>query len=56
LGNVATKEVHDLDDGNANCQIDEIIGAEHDLPFTSLQVAHEGGYDNCAWCLAGSKR
>jgi len=55
-GNTAKKEVHDLDKEHANCQIDEIIRAGHDRPFTTLIAAHAAGYDNCAWCLGGSKR
>ena len=59
LGNTAKKEVHDLDreDTASNgCQIDEVIAAEHDHPFTSIKVAHDSGYDNCAKCLGGSTR
>ena len=59
LGNVAKDEVHDLDqeDTKANgCQIDEIIRAGNDRPFTSLAAAHAAGYDNCAKCLGGSTR
>lgn len=59
LGAAAKKEVHDLDneDTAANgCQIDEIIAAAHDTPFTSLSIAHSEGYDNCAKCLGGSQR
>jgi hypothetical protein len=38
------------------CQIDEIIKAGNDRPFTTLPAAHAAGYDNCAWCLEGSRR
>lgn len=55
-GNTNKKEVHDLDNEKTNCQIDEIIRAGHDRPFTSLAAAHNQGYDNCAWCLGGSTR
>ena len=58
-GNTNTKEVHDLDNektGGNECQIDEIIAAGHDKPFTSLSSAHGSGYDNCKWCLGGSTR
>jgi len=58
-GNTSKKEVHDLDkeDTSTNgCQIDEIIRAGHDKPFTSLAAAHAQGYDNCAKCLGGSKK
>jgi hypothetical protein len=50
------REVHDLDNEKINCQIDEIIRAGHDKPYTSLQAAHRDGYDNCAYCLGGSTR
>lgn len=55
-GNTDKKEVHDLDNEKTNCQIDEIIAAGHDKPFTTLDEAHRAGYDNCSWCLGGSKR
>jgi hypothetical protein len=50
------REVHDLDQEKTNCQIDEIIRAGHDRPFTSLSAAKAAGYDNCAHCLGGSTR
>lgn len=59
LGNTNKKEVHDLDYENTaanGCQIDEIIRAGNDKPFTSLAAAHGAGYDNCAKCLTGSSR
>ena len=55
-GNTNKKEVHDLDQEKANCQINEIINAEHDRPFISLISAQISGYDNCAYCLGGSTR
>ena len=59
LGNTSTTEVHDLDNedtaGNG-CQIDEIIAAGNERPFTTLSAAHGAGYDNCAKCLPGSTR
>jgi hypothetical protein len=54
--NPSKREVHDLDQEKTNCQIDEIIRAGHDRPFTSLSAAKTAGYDNCAWCLGGSTR
>lgn len=54
LGNINRKEVHDLDKETDNCQIDEIISAGHDKPFTELSTAHSRTYDNCHWCLDGS--
>lgn len=55
-GNSANKEVHDLDNEKAGCQIDEIIEAGHEVPFRTLAAAHEAGYDNCKHCLGSSKR
>jgi hypothetical protein len=54
LGNTSKKEVHDLENektGKNECQIDEIITAGHDKPFSSLGDAHEAGYDDCDYCL-----
>lgn len=56
LGNVNTKEVHDLDYEKTPCQIDEIISARHDTPFHSLVDAHNKKFDNCAYCISNSKR
>jgi hypothetical protein len=59
LGNINKKEVHDLDHEDttsSGCQIDEIIRAGHDRPFTSLIAAHAAGLDDCAKCLSGSTR
>lgn len=50
------QEVHDLDNEKDDCQIDEIIKAKHDKPYTSLSDANADGYDNCDHCLTGSKR
>lgn len=55
-GNQNKMEVHDLDNEQINCQIDEIIRAGNDRPFNSLAAAHNAGYDNCHWCLGGSRR
>lgn len=59
LGNTSKMEVHDLDNektGANQCQINEIIRAGHDRPFTSLAGAHGAGHDNCAYCLGSSSR
>lgn len=56
LGNTNEKEVHDLDNETVNCQINEIIAAGHDMPFTSLVVAKLSGFDNCAYCVGNSLR
>lgn len=58
LGNKSPskREVHDLDAEKTQCQIDEIIAAGNDQPFNSQIAANVAGYDNCAYCLGGSKR
>lgn len=56
LANTNTKEVHDLDNETSDCQIDKIIKAGHDKPYTSLTSAHQDGYDNGAYCLGDSTR
>ncbi len=56
LANTNTKEVHDLDNEQTNCQINEIIAARHDLYYDTLQEAHNAGYDNGHWCIGGSTR
>lgn len=50
------REVHDLDNEKTNCQIDAIIRAGHDKPYTTLGAAHAAGYDNCAYCIGSSTR
>lgn len=59
LGNVNKMEVHDLDNEKTapnQCQIDEIIRAGNDRPYTTLSAAHNAGHDNCKWCIGGSTR
>jgi hypothetical protein len=54
LGNTSTKQVHDLDNEQTRsneCQIDEIIAAGNDTPFTTLAAAHGAGYSDCDYCL-----
>lgn len=53
------REVHDLDNektGSWECNLDEIIRAGHERPFTMLLIAELEGYDNCAYRLGGSPR
>lgn len=50
------KEVHDLDNEKTKCQIDEIIEAKNDKPYTSQTTANDDGYDNCAHCIGDSTR
>ena len=51
-------EVHDLWNEKPQCQIEEIIEAENAVVFDldKLEQAHNEGYDNCAYCIGGSKR
>lgn len=58
LGNTNKMEVHDLDAENVQCQIDEIIAANHAVGFTpdDLSTANTTGFDNCHYCIGGSKR
>ena len=56
LANTNTKEVHDLDNEQPQCQIDEIITHHHDVYFDYLSDAKVQGYDNGHFCLGGSTR
>ena len=58
LGNKSTREVHDLRDEPTNCQIDEIIAAGNAVGFEpdTLDQTHVEGYDNCHYCIGGSRR
>ena len=60
LGNSSPskKEVHDLGNEKPQCQIGEILRAGHAVGFVpdTLDEAHRNGYDNCAFCIGGSKR
>lgn len=57
--NPSKREVHDLDNektGPNQCQIDEIISAGNDRPYSSLESAQKAGFDNCRWCIGNSSR
>jgi hypothetical protein len=50
LGNSKTEELHDLENENANCQVNEIrIDRRH--YFRSVEDARLLGYDYCAFCF-----
>ena len=51
-------EVHNLNNEQPLCQIDEIIAADHAVVFSpdTLAQAHREGFDNCAYCIGGSTR
>jgi len=53
--NPSSMEVHDLDNENKNCQIDEIQNVVTFFPDT-LEQAHRKGYDNCHYCIGDSRR
>lgn len=53
-GNTETKEVHDLDNEQAPCQIDAIILAGHAVPFNDLEEAHRAGYKKIHYCMYSS--
>ena len=50
------RHVHDLDNENRNCLIDEIIRAGQDRPYNSLVEARRDDYNPCAFCLQDSTR
>jgi len=50
LGNAKTEELHDLENEQPNCQVDEIrIDRRHS--FDSIESAQTLGYDFCAYCF-----
>lgn len=56
LGNTNTIEVHDTQNEKSGCQLDEIL-IEHRKWYDSLEEAkRDYAYDNCHWCLGGSRR
>ena len=56
LGNTNSVEVHDTQNEETNCQLDEIL-TEHRRWYDSLDEAERDyDYDNCDWCLGGSTR
>ena len=50
--------VDNLRNEKTQCQIDEILRADHAVGFTpdTLDEAHGCKYDNCAHCIGGSTR
>ena len=56
LGNTNTMEVHDLDNEKPQCQIDQIIAADHERPFQSVEAAKATGFDRGHYCLGESTR
>lgn len=56
LGNTNTLEVHDTDNENANCQLDEIESDHRQWYDTLAEAKRDRDYDNCAWCIGNSTR
>jgi malonyl CoA-acyl carrier protein transacylase len=56
LGNTNSDEVHDTDNENTNCQLDEILVEHRKWYDTLTQAKADRSYDNCAYCLGGSSR
>lgn len=54
LGNKRSKEIHDLNNIQKGCQIDEITAANR-APFKSEENAIKKGYDYCAYCYGPDK-
>jgi hypothetical protein len=50
------REVHDLDNENRNCLVDEIIRAGQDKPYTSLEAARIDDFGPCSFCSASGNR
>ena len=46
------REVHDLDNENRNCVIDEIIRSRQDKPFRSLEDARLEEFRQCPFCCS----
>jgi hypothetical protein len=55
VGNKSTKEVHDTNNTQTNCQLGEIKDRKTFTPDTLRQAQNEG-YNNYAWCIGGSRR
>jgi hypothetical protein len=54
LGNTNTTEVHDTDNENTNCQLDEISSDHRKWYDTLAEAKRDHDYDNCAWCIGNS--
>ena len=54
LGDSGKMMVHDQDKEKAACLLDTIIADGNDVPFDTVEEAHEAGYANCHSCLGAS--
>jgi hypothetical protein len=50
------REVHDLDNENRNCLIDDIIRSGQDKPYSSLSDARQDDFNVCTYCSPESNR
>ena len=51
--NKNTREVHRISALTSRCQLDKI---KRFRPYSTIQAAHNDGYDNCAYCIGDSMR
>ncbi len=51
-----TKVVHDLVKEKNECRIDDIVRTGKEMPFKSLNEAHNEGYIDCKFCIEVSKQ
>lgn len=56
LGNINTLEVHDTDNEQTSCRLDEIPPDHRRWYDTIAEAKRDRPYDNCHWCLGGSTR
>ena len=50
------REVHDLDNENRHCLVDEIIRVAQDRPYTSLEEARRDDFNQCTLCSPDASR
>lgn len=46
------REVHDLDNENRNCMVDDIIRSRQDRAFVSLEAARREDFSECPFCCS----
>lgn len=56
LGNLNTSEVHDTQNEQASCQLDEITSDHQQWYDTLAEARADKPYDNCHWCIGNSTR
>lgn len=53
---IGNKDKDNMEVHKISCSWADNIKAENRVYFKSLEEAHAKGFDNCHWCLGGSKR